>query len=278
MLKLGFALGAAADGSKALGFRAGGKLARGGGMQPKKYVVGNWKMHGVAADLIEVRAIAEAAAEYPNVDVALCLPATLISRAVQEVPGFRIGAQDVHFLPRGAQTGCVGAEMLADAGASLTIVGHSERRDRERSAEVRGKAETAQAHGLDVVVCVGESQAAHDAGETLETVCRLANKSLPERIGRSELTLSYEPVWAIGSGLTPTAEEIAQVTEALREVLNRRFGEQGSSVRILYGGSVNPRNARSIFSIPSVDGALVGGASLKAADFMPIVKAAAQAG
>ena len=245
-------------------------------MQPKKYVVGNWKMHGVAADLAEVRAIAEQSADYPDVDVALCLPATLICRAVQQAPGFRIGAQDVHFLPRGAQTGCVGAEMLADAGASLTIVGHSERRDRERSAEVRGKAEAAQAHGLDVLVCVGESQAAHDAGETLETVCRLATKSLPERINGSELTLSYEPVWAIGSGLTPTSAEIAQVAAALRDLLDRRFGEQGRSVRILYGGSVNGRNAESIFTVPHIDGALVGGASLKAADFMPIVKAAAE--
>jgi triosephosphate isomerase len=247
-------------------------------MQSKKFVVGNWKMHGLASDLAEVRAIAEQSADYPAVDVALCLPATLICRAVQHVPSFPIGAQDVHCLPRGAHTGCVGAEMLADAGASLTIVGHSERRDRERSAEVRGKAEAAQAHGLDVIVCVGESQAAHDGGETLETVCRLATKSLPERINGSALTLAYEPVWAIGSGLTPTSEEIAEVAVALRELLNKRYGEQGPSVRILYGGSVNPRNAESIFSVPHVDGALVGGASMKAADFMPIVKAAALAG
>jgi triosephosphate isomerase (TIM) len=247
-------------------------------MKLNKYVVGNWKMHGVAADLEQVRAIATGAEECPAVDVALCVPATLIHRAVEAVPGFPIGAQDVHFLPRGAQTGCVAAEMLADAGASLTIVGHSERRDRERSAEVRGKAEAAQAHGLDVIVCVGESQAAHDAGETLETVCRLSNKSLPERIGSSQLTLSYEPVWAIGSGLTPTTEEIAQVASALRELLDRRFGEQASSVRILYGGSVNARNASSIFSIKNIDGALVGGASLKSADFLPIVRAAATTG
>lgn len=247
-------------------------------MKLNKYVVGNWKMHGLAADLDEVRAIAAGAGDCPGVEVALCVPATLIHRAVEAVPGFPIGAQDVHFLPRGAQTGCLGAEMLADAGAKLTIVGHSERRDRERSAEVRGKAEAAQAEGLDVIVCVGESQAAHDAGETLETVCRLSNKSLPERIGSSQLTLSYEPVWAIGSGLTPTTEEIAQVAAALRSLLDRRFGEQGASVRILYGGSVNARNARTIFSIPNIDGALVGGASLKAADFLPIVKAAAAAG
>jgi triosephosphate isomerase len=168
--------------------------------------------------------------------------------------------------------------MLADAGARLTIVGHSERRDRERSAEVRAKAESAQAHGLDVIVCVGESQAAHDAGETIETVCRLAAKSLPERIGATELTLSYEPVWAIGTGLTPTSEEIAEVSVALRKRINARFGAQGPSVRILYGGSVNARNAPSIFAIPGVDGALVGGASLSAAAFLPIVEAAAAAG
>lgn len=247
-------------------------------MLSRKYVVGNWKMHGLSTDIEEIRAISEGAREFPDVDVALCVPATLIHRAAEAVRGFPIGAQDVHFLPRGAQTGCIGAEMLADAGARLTIVGHSERRDRERSAEVRGKAETAQAHGLDVVVCVGESQAAHDAGETIETVCRLATKSLPERIGATSLTLSYEPVWAIGSGLTPSSEEIAQAAGALRDLLNRRFGEQAQAVRLLYGGSVNARNAAGIFAIPGVDGALVGGASLKAAHFLPIVEAAAAAG
>jgi triosephosphate isomerase len=244
-------------------------------MSLRKFVVGNWKMHGVSSHLAEVEAIARGAADYPNIDVALCLPSTLIERAVRAVPDLRIGAQDVHFIPRGAHTGCVCAEMLTDAGASLTIVGHSELRSRERSAEVRAKAEIAQAHGLDVIVCVGESQEAHDAGETLETVCRLARKSLPERIGSSELTLSYEPVWAIGSGLTPTSEEIAEVSAALRELLDKRFGAQADRVRILYGGSVNARNAKSIFAIPHVDGALVGGASLKAADFLPIVAAAA---
>lgn len=247
-------------------------------MSLRKYVVGNWKMHGLSADIGEIRAIAEGAKAFPQVDVALCLPTTLIHRAVEAVSDFAIGAQDLHFLPRGAQTGCVGAEMLVDAGAALTIVGHSERRDRERSAEVRAKAETAQAHGLDVIVCVGESQEAHDAGETLETVCRLSRKSLPERIGKTDLTLSYEPVWAIGSGMTPTADEIAEVTSAMRNLLTGRYGEKGASVRILYGGSVNARNAVSIFAIPQVDGALVGGASLKAADFLPIVEAAAAAG
>lgn len=246
-------------------------------MSLRKYIVGNWKMHGVSADIAEIRAIAEGVKAFPQVDVALCLPATLIHRAVEGVLDLPIGAQDIHFLPRGAQTGCLAAEMLVDAGASLTIVGHSERRDRERSAEVRAKAETAQAHGLGVIVCVGESQEAHDAGETLETVCRLALKSLPERIGATDLTLAYEPVWAIGSGKTPTAEEIGAVTEALRELLDQRFRDRGQAVRILYGGSVNARNAGSIFSDPLVGGALVGGASMKAADFLPIVEAAALA-
>lgn len=246
-------------------------------MTLRKYVVGNWKMHGMSSDIAEIRAIAEGVQAFPQVDVALCLPATLIHRAVEAVPGLPIGAQDLHFLPRGPQTGCVGAEMLVDAGASLTIVGHSERRDRERSAEVRAKAETAQAHGLDVIVCVGESQDSHDAGETLGTVCRLSRKSLPERTGKTNLTLSYEPVWAIGSGMTPTADEIAEVCAAMRDLLDSRFGEKGRSVRILYGGSVNARNAPSIFAVPGVDGALVGGASLKARDFLPIVEAAATA-
>lgn len=245
-------------------------------MSLRKYIVGNWKMHGLSADIDEIRAIAEGAKAFPQVDVALCLPATLIHRAVAAVPGFPIGAQDVHFLPRGAQTGCVGAEMLIDAGATLTIVGHSERRDRERSAEVRAKAETAQASGLGVVVCVGESQEAHDAGETLETVCRLSQKSLPERVGATDLTLAYEPVWAIGSGKTPTSEEIGEVSKAMRDLLDQRFGDEGEAVRILYGGSVNARNADAIFSVPFVDGALVGGASMKAADFLPIVEAAAR--
>ncbi|HEX8414875.1 MAG TPA: triose-phosphate isomerase [Sphingomicrobium sp.] len=244
-------------------------------MSARKFVVGNWKMHGLSSDLLEIGMIAERCQSFPQVDVALCVPATLIHRASQAHPAFPIGAQDVHFLPRGAQTGCVAAAMLADAGARLTIVGHSERRDRERSAEVRAKAESAQAHGLDVIVCVGESQAAHDAGETIETVCRLATKSLPERIGATELTLSYEPVWAIGTGLTPTSEEIAEVSVALRKLLNQRFGAQAPSVRILYGGSVNGRNASSIFAIPGVDGALVGGASLSEDAFLPIVQAAA---
>jgi triosephosphate isomerase len=247
-------------------------------MKLNKYVVGNWKMHGVASDLDEVRAIAAGANDCPGVDVALCVPATLIHRAVEAVPGFPIGAQDVHFLPRGAQTGCVGAEMLVDAGARLSIVGHSERRDRERSAEVRGKAEAAQAHGLDVIVCVGESLEAHEAGATIETVCRLANKSLPEKVGQTRLTLSYEPVWAIGSGTTPSAKEIGWVAGSLRDLLNKRFGQDAETVRILYGGSVNGRNAAEIFAVPNVDGALVGGASLKACDFLPIVRAAAEAG
>lgn len=247
-------------------------------MKLNKYVVGNWKMHGVAADLDEIRAISDGARDCPHVDVALCVPATLIHRAVEAVPGLPIGAQDVHFLPRGAQTGCVGAEMLVDAGARLTIVGHSERRDRERSAEVRGKAEAAQAHGLDVIVCVGESLEAHEAGATIETVCRLANKSLPEQVGPTRLTLSYEPVWAIGSGSTPSLKEIGWVAGSLRDLLNKRFGPEAEMVRILYGGSVTGKNAAEIFSVPHVDGALVGGASLKASDFLPIVRAASEAG
>ncbi|QIK79772.1 triose-phosphate isomerase [Sphingomonas piscis] len=246
-------------------------------MIQNKYVVGNWKMNGVGAHLEEVRAIAGGAARYRGVDVALCLPATLIHRAADVVPGFPVGAQDVHFEPHGAHTGCLGAAMLVDAGAVLTIVGHSERRERERSAEVRAKAEAAQAAGLDVIVCVGESLEAHEAGATIETVCRLANKSLPEQVGPTRLTLSYEPVWAIGSGSTPSPKEIGWVAGALRDLVDKRFGGQGAGVRILYGGSVNGSNAAEIFAVPNVDGALVGGASLRAIDFLPIVAAAAEA-
>jgi len=247
----------------------------------RKLVAGNWKMHGVAADLEEVEAIAAAARRFPSIEVALCLPATLIERAVRAVPGLAIGAQDVHFNAKGAHTGCVAAAMLKDAGASLAIVGHSERREaqRECDAEVRAKAEAALAAGLGVILCVGESLAVREAGDAVGTVDAQLAASLPGRIADpSQLSIAYEPIWAIGTGKVPTMSEIGDMHAALRKRLVAAFAGRGMDVRILYGGSVKPMNAREIFTVADVDGALVGGASLTAEDFVPIVEAAAAAG
>ena len=245
-------------------------------MALKKLVAGNWKMHGVASDVGEIERIAAAALDYPAVDVALCVPAVLIERAVRSVPGFAIGGQDVHHAEKGAHTGCTSAVMLHDAGASLTIVGHSERREaqRETDEEVKAKAETALAIGLDVILCVGESLETREQGDAVGTVTAQLDGSLPELGSGGTLAIAYEPIWAIGTGKIPTAAEIAEMHAAIRARLRQRYGEQGGEIRILYGGSVKASNADEIFGIPDVDGALVGGASLKAADFVPIVAAA----
>jgi triosephosphate isomerase len=245
-----------------------------------KLVAGNWKMHGVASDLEQVKAIAAACRRFPAVDVALCLPLTLIERAARAVPGFTIGAQDVHFAAAGAHTGSASAMMLKDAGASLTIVGHSERREayRESDAEVKAKAEAALAAGLGVILCVGESLDVREAGGAVRAVDAQLAASLPGSIAEASLlAIAYEPIWAIGTGKIPTMAQIAEMHAALRQRLVSAYGAKGAEVRILYGGSVKPSNAREIFGVPDVDGALVGGASLKAADFLPIVEAAAAA-
>ena len=241
-------------------------------MAKRKLVAGNWKMNGVAADLEAARAIAVATGG--AVDVALCLPATLIERAARALPGFAIGGQDVHAAGSGAHTGDVSAAMLVDAGASLTIVGHSERRadHGETNADVRAKAEAAVAAGLDVILCVGESLKVREAGDAIATVTAQLGESLPASADR--LTVAYEPIWAIGTGKVPSIEDIAAMHAALRGRLDERFGAAGAAVRILYGGSVKASNAAEIFGIADVDGALVGGASLTAADFLPIVDAA----
>lgn len=246
-------------------------------MTLKKLVAGNWKMNGLSSDLAEIKAIADASRQYADVDVALCVPAILIERASRAVPGFAIGAQDVHHAASGAHTGCTSAKMLLDAGASLTIVGHSERRDaqREDDEEVKAKAEAALAGGLMAVVCVGESLEAREAGRAIGTVEAQLDASIPAQIGESgELAIAYEPIWAIGTGRIPTLPDIADMHAALRRRLVSAYGEAGERVRILYGGSVKPSNAAEIFAVPDVDGALVGGASLKVADFLPIVAAA----
>jgi triosephosphate isomerase len=247
-------------------------------MALKKLVAGNWKMHGLTTDLAEVKAIADAASAIPQVDVVLCVPTILIERAARAVPGFAIGGQDVHYAEKGAHTGSTSALMLLDAGAVLTIVGHSERREfqRETDAEVKAKAEAALAVGLAVILCVGESLELREVGEAVETVLGQLDGSLPASLeGETELAIAYEPIWAIGTGKIPTGEEIAEMHSAIRVRLIERFGPEGARMRILYGGSVKPSNAAEIFAIPNVDGALVGGASLRAADFMPIVEAAA---
>ena len=246
-------------------------------MALKKFVAGNWKMHGLSADLAEIKVIADASRQYPGVDVALCVPAILIERAARAVPGFAIGGQDVHHAEKGAHTGSVSAQMLHDAGAGLTIVGHSERRDaqRESDVEVKAKAEAALACGLGVILCVGESLAVREAGGAIETVVAQLEGSLPESAKAASLAIAYEPIWAIGTGKVPTVAEIAEMHRAIRGRLDERYGV---GIRILYGGSVKGSNAAEIFGVADVDGALVGGASLKCADFIPIVAAAAAAG
>ena len=247
-----------------------------------KYVVGNWKMHGVAADIAEVRAIADGAKAFPNVDVALCLPSILIERAARTVPDLPIGAQDVHFAEKGAHTGNISTVMLHDAGASLTIVGHSERREGHHESDevVRMKAEAALAAGLSVILCIGESLAVREAGQAVATVEAQLDASLPKGDAAAagvpaRFAIAYEPIWAIGTGKVASPADIAEMHDALRGRLVAAFGDAGNQVRILYGGSVNASNAAEIFAVDNVDGALVGGASLSAEKFLPIVKAAA---
>jgi triosephosphate isomerase len=246
-------------------------------MALKKLVAGNWKMHGLSSDLEEIRSIATEARRYPGVDAALCVPAILIERAARAVPGFPIGGQDVHHAEKGAHTGCTSALMLLDAGASLTIVGHSERRDaqRESDSEVKAKAESALSVGLNVILCIGESLEVRESGGAVDTVTAQLAASLPASVeGQAELAIAYEPIWAIGTGKIPTMPEIAEMHAAIRSKLCERYGDAGAQIRILYGGSVKASNAAEIFAIRDVDGALVGGASLKASDFIPIVAAA----
>jgi len=249
-------------------------------MALRRLVAGNWKMHGLSSDLDEVKAIARAANDYPAVDVALCVPTILIERAVRAVPGFAIGGQDVHHAEKGAHTGCTSAGMLLDAGATLTIVGHSERRDaqRESDAEVRSKAEAALNAGLSAILCVGESLEIRERGQAVEAVAKQLEGSLPASVaGKAKLAVAYEPIWAIGTGKVATCDDIAEMHASLRTALRQRYGEAGERIRILYGGSVKSSNAAEIFDVKDVDGALVGGASLKTSDFIPIVAAAAKA-
>jgi triosephosphate isomerase len=247
----------------------------------RKLAAGNWKMNGRLADLDEIAKIAATFPE-PACDLLLCLPATLIHAATTKLSGaaVMIGAQDCHTAPSGAHTGDLSAVQLADAGARAVIVGHSERRadHGETSDMVRSKAAAAHGAGLIAVICLGETLAERDAGRTLDVIGEQLAMSVPDGATAEDTVVAYEPVWAIGSGRSATSEQIAQVHAFLRAALVGRFGTQtGIAIRLLYGGSVKPDNAAEIFAIPEVDGALVGGASLTADDFCPIVAALAAA-
>ncbi len=242
----------------------------------RKLAAGNWKMNGVAANLSEVGALL-AAHPAPACEMLLCPPATLVARMADVARGtaLAVGGQDCPAKASGAHTGDTAAAMLAEAGASYVIVGHSERRTDhgETDADVLAKAQAAWAAGLVAVVCVGETEAERDAGQTLDVIGRQLAGSLPEGATAANTVVAYEPVWAIGTGRTPTLAEIAEVHHFMRERLTARIGAEAAGVRLLYGGSVKPSNANEIFAVPHVDGALVGGASLKATDFGAIVAA-----
>jgi len=241
-------------------------------------VAGNWKMNGLAAQLAEAEAVrAGIGGGVAATDAMICPPATLLGRLASalEGSGILVGAQDCHPEKSGAFTGDIAAEMLADSGASAVIVGHSERRTGhgELDRDVRAKAAAALRAGLIAIVCVGETAGERAAGLTEAVVCRQLENSLPDGVTAANTVVAYEPVWAIGTGLTPTAEDVARVHRSIRSGLEARFGAEGVQMRILYGGSVKPSNARELLSIDNVNGALVGGASLKAADFLGIISA-----
>jgi triosephosphate isomerase len=244
--------------------------------EPRPLVAGNWKMNGLAASLAELEAMmAAAAARPPAADLMICPPATLLSRFAQTAAGSRIaiGAQDCHAEPSGAFTGDLSAEMLKDAGATAVIVGHSERRTLhgETDAMVRAKAVGANRAGLTAIVCVGETREEREAGATIARIQRQLDGSLPDTL--EGLVVAYEPVWAIGTGLTPTPKDVADVHGMIRNHLISKDKVLGSKVRILYGGSVKPQNAKELMAVANVNGALVGGASLKAQDFLGIAGA-----
>jgi triosephosphate isomerase len=247
-------------------------------MARRKYVVGNWKMNGVQAALTEAQAIFDFAAQRPSVDAALCPPFTLIAAMAAANKGAAVGGQDVHASASGAFTGSVSSAMLLDAGASLVIVGHSERREGfgETDADVKAKAEAALAAGLHVILCVGEPQNVRESGEAISYVLRQIAGSLPDDFDPARFAIAYEPIWAIGTGLVPTTEDVAAMHRAMRDALTQRVGDKAAVLRLLYGGSVNGDNAVELLSADDVDGALVGGASLTAAKFNPILSAAAE--
>jgi triosephosphate isomerase (TIM) len=241
-------------------------------MARRPLLAGNWKMNGLLASIGELKAVIAGAPAVPKVELMICPPATLIARFADAARGspVLIGAQDCHALPLGAYTGDISAEMLKDAGAVAVIVGHSERRQYhgETDADVRAKALAAQRAGIVAVVCVGESRAEREAGRALDVVAAQLEGSLSD--DSAGFVIAYEPVWAIGTGLTPTPRDVEEMHGSIRQSLALRFGHAAEAIRILYGGSVNPKNCGTLLAVDNVDGALVGGASLKAAEFLAI--------
>lgn len=247
----------------------------------KPLIAGNWKMNGLGAALGEAVAVRDglaAAGFAPGVEAMLCPPAPLLHRLADLAKGSRlqVGGQDCHVGASGAHTGDVAAEMLMDAGACAVIVGHSERRadHGERDGDVRDKARAAHRAGLTAIVCLGETAGERRAGLTLDVVGRQLARSLPDAVTAQTTVVAYEPVWAIGTGLTASPRDVAEVHAFLRQALAARYGAEGQGVRLLYGGSVKPENARELLHVADVNGALVGGASLKAKDFLAIIAAA----
>jgi triosephosphate isomerase len=243
-------------------------------------IAGNWKMNGLRASLFEVEKLAShlTASGAPRCTVAICPPATLIAamNRIAAPAGIVVGAQDCHPAASGAHTGDLSAPMLADAGAQLVIVEHSERRtDHGETDElVRQKAVSVLAAGLTPIICVGETRAEREAGQADAIVSRQLAASVPDQAADDDVVVAYEPVWAIGTGLTPTSDDIAQMHKSLRDQLVKRFGSKGETIRLLYGGSLKPGNAKEILAIPHVNGGLVGGASLLADDLFAIISAA----
>lgn len=245
----------------------------------KPLVAGNWKMNGLEGDLGQLTGMAGGFPEnlQEKIDLLVCVPATLIFRASESTKSapLRIGAQDCHAREAGAHTGDISVAMIKDAGGAAIIVGHSERRaDHGEDDEIiRAKAQASLKGGMQTIVCIGETEAQRKAGETLDVLKRQLAGSVPEAWGSGELVVAYEPVWAIGTGLTPTPGDVREAHACMRAELVSRFGDAGSRVRLLYGGSVKPANAGELMAIDNVDGALVGGASLKAEDFLGIAGA-----
>lgn len=247
--------------------------------RPQPLIVGNWKMFGRASS-VEVLAAIETGLEHSApVEVAICPPFTLLALFAPLCRAVRLGAQDCNPRPDGPHTGEVNAAMLADFGVRYVIVGHSERRadQAETDAQIADKVTAAQSHGLTPILCVGESRTVRESGHAEAAVSAQLQAGLPDGVG-APLVIAYEPIWAIGTGLVPTTAEIAQMHAALRQVLNARLGAASAGVRILYGGSVKPAGAAEILATAGVDGALVGGASLVAQDFLSIIRAAPAAG
>lgn len=241
----------------------------------RKLAAGNWKMNGTSASLAEIDTLV-AACPAPEIDILICPPATLLSRMAAQTKdsAIGIGGQTCHVAAKGAHTGDISADMLVDAGASAVILGHSERRTdhSEDDASVRAQAQAAVAAGLRAIICIGETEAQRDDGVTLDVIAKQLAGSIPDDATAEALVVAYEPVWAIGTGKVPTLEQIAEVHDFIRAELSTRFGESiANATPLLYGGSVKPANAADIFAVTNVDGALVGGASLKAQDFLGII-------